>query len=234
MDKALVFGTKDCRFESCQGHFSRFANPSCSFNWMSRSFVSRFANPSCSSHRNKVYYCTSAILASQLRNWNRKLQRYNRNILQCCSLGRFKDNKDATPICNQTCVWHNVYIHTKKQQIIWNVTRIHFASFNVMQFVLAFGNQASARTTMNKQASSLNGCLPCISKTNNNKKCSHNVWLSISAGHVLIMLVASWKTRMCVLAIGPFRSRAPCIAKAARCENNKMEGPERTNGQEEN
>ena len=22
MDKALVFGTKDCRFESCQGHFS--------------------------------------------------------------------------------------------------------------------------------------------------------------------------------------------------------------------
>ena len=21
MDKALVFGTKDCRFESCQGHF---------------------------------------------------------------------------------------------------------------------------------------------------------------------------------------------------------------------
>ena len=23
MDKALVFGTKDCRFESCQGHYSR-------------------------------------------------------------------------------------------------------------------------------------------------------------------------------------------------------------------
>jgi hypothetical protein len=23
MDKALVFGTKDCRFESCQGHFIR-------------------------------------------------------------------------------------------------------------------------------------------------------------------------------------------------------------------
>ena len=22
MDKALVFGTKDCRFESCQGHFT--------------------------------------------------------------------------------------------------------------------------------------------------------------------------------------------------------------------
>ena len=22
MDKALVFGTKDCRFESCQGHLS--------------------------------------------------------------------------------------------------------------------------------------------------------------------------------------------------------------------
>ena len=22
MDKALVFGTKDCRFESCQGHFA--------------------------------------------------------------------------------------------------------------------------------------------------------------------------------------------------------------------
>ena len=21
MDKALVFGTKDCRFESCQGHY---------------------------------------------------------------------------------------------------------------------------------------------------------------------------------------------------------------------
>ena len=23
MDKALVFGTKDCRFESCQGHYAR-------------------------------------------------------------------------------------------------------------------------------------------------------------------------------------------------------------------
>ena len=23
MDKALVFGTKDCRFESCQGHFQK-------------------------------------------------------------------------------------------------------------------------------------------------------------------------------------------------------------------
>jgi hypothetical protein len=25
MDKALVFGTKDCRFESCQGHFAQSA-----------------------------------------------------------------------------------------------------------------------------------------------------------------------------------------------------------------
>ena len=27
MDKALVFGTKDCRFESCQGHALRIAAP---------------------------------------------------------------------------------------------------------------------------------------------------------------------------------------------------------------
>ena len=26
MDKALVFGTKDCRFESCQGHASKWAH----------------------------------------------------------------------------------------------------------------------------------------------------------------------------------------------------------------
>ena len=26
MDKALVFGTKDCRFESCQGHSGRTAD----------------------------------------------------------------------------------------------------------------------------------------------------------------------------------------------------------------
>ena len=25
MDKALVFGTKDCRFESCQGHIVQLA-----------------------------------------------------------------------------------------------------------------------------------------------------------------------------------------------------------------
>ena len=34
MDKALVFGTKDCRFESCQGHFSaggRFIAEGCQF-----------------------------------------------------------------------------------------------------------------------------------------------------------------------------------------------------------
>ena len=28
MDKALVFGTKDCRFESCQGHTIRFSQGS--------------------------------------------------------------------------------------------------------------------------------------------------------------------------------------------------------------
>ena len=27
MDKALVFGTKDCRFESCQGHLARADAP---------------------------------------------------------------------------------------------------------------------------------------------------------------------------------------------------------------
>jgi hypothetical protein len=30
MDKALVFGTKDCRFESCQGHLSRAPHVSAS------------------------------------------------------------------------------------------------------------------------------------------------------------------------------------------------------------
>ena len=33
MDKALVFGTKDCRFESCRGHFVSWRyNPNCPHN----------------------------------------------------------------------------------------------------------------------------------------------------------------------------------------------------------
>ena len=31
MDKALVFGTKDCRFESCQGHFYLLLFVSCAY-----------------------------------------------------------------------------------------------------------------------------------------------------------------------------------------------------------
>ena len=49
------------------------------------------------SNRNDL--CTSAIWACQLRNWICKLQRYNRNILQCCSLGRFKDIVHVTAFC---------------------------------------------------------------------------------------------------------------------------------------
>ena len=43
----------------------------------------------------------------QIWNWTCKLQWYNRNILQCCSLGRFKCIHDAVPIwcpgCCSTC-----------------------------------------------------------------------------------------------------------------------------------
>ena len=42
MDEALVFGTKDCRFESCQGHFGVLAL----FRWRRlthKSYVPRYA-----------------------------------------------------------------------------------------------------------------------------------------------------------------------------------------------
>ena len=40
---------------------------------------------------------------------------------------------------------------------------------------------------------------------------------------------------MCILTIGPFRSRARCVAKAAKFENDKMggPGPERMGRQEQ-
>ena len=36
-------------------------------------------------------FCTSAIWAHQPKSCSSTLHRHNRNILQCCSLGRFKD-----------------------------------------------------------------------------------------------------------------------------------------------
>ena len=85
MDKALVFGTKDCRFESCQGHFSRFANPSCSFNWKSRSFVSRFANPSCSPHRKQsllLHLCYLGKSIKKLKSQTSTVQQKYITVLQ--------------------------------------------------------------------------------------------------------------------------------------------------------
>ena len=38
-----------------------------------------------------LFFCTSVIWAAQLSSCQCKLHRYNRNILRCCSLGRFKD-----------------------------------------------------------------------------------------------------------------------------------------------
>ena len=52
-----------------------------------------------------LLFCTSVIWATQLRSCQCKLHRYNRNILRCCSLGRFKDNQDAAPNCMQNCSW---------------------------------------------------------------------------------------------------------------------------------
>ena len=40
---------------------------------------------------NARLFCTSVIWAAQLSSCHCKLHRYNRNILRCCSLGRFKD-----------------------------------------------------------------------------------------------------------------------------------------------
>ena len=37
------------------------------------------------------FFCTSVIWAAQLSSCHCKLHRYNRNILRCCSLSRFKD-----------------------------------------------------------------------------------------------------------------------------------------------
>ena len=85
MDKALVFGTKDCRFESCQGHFSRFANPSCLFNGKSGSFVSRFANPSCSSHRKQsllLHLCYLGKSIKELKSHTSTVQQKYITVLQ--------------------------------------------------------------------------------------------------------------------------------------------------------
>ena len=65
--------------------------------WIASAIVGMTGWLSCNQH--EVAWCTSAIWASQLWNWFCKLQRYNRNILQCCSLGRFKDRHSFTVFC---------------------------------------------------------------------------------------------------------------------------------------
>ena len=56
--------------------------------------------------------CTSAIWAGQLRNCKCKLQRHNRNILQCCSLGRFKDTPFRLDTLTLFCLQNTVCMFT--------------------------------------------------------------------------------------------------------------------------
>ena len=128
----------------------------------------------------------------------------------------------------KTCVWHIVCIKNRKAaghaecEVLLHCTwsTIRLCHHQCCSIFYAFGNQATARMTMNKQASSLNGGLNYPRNKNSaDRKCSYRVWLSISAGHVLIMLVASWNFEMWAQSVAHWGSRMQSVWPGLRQSN---------------